>query len=87
MASTSSGQDPAGTNSTQSSSKDTKLYTERFVKSVQFPISERLNVDQVYDRRTGKPRHEVLRDHFIKEGRIEEEAAIRIIQECTVNIN
>ncbi|CAD6198697.1 unnamed protein product [Caenorhabditis auriculariae] len=49
----------------------------------EFPISERLNVDQVYDRRTGKPRHDVLRDHFIKEGRIEEEAAIRIIQECS----
>ncbi|EPB73403.1 Ser/Thr phosphatase family protein [Ancylostoma ceylanicum] len=50
---------------------------------VQYPVSDRLNVDQVFDRRTGKPRHDVLRDYFIKEGRIEEDAAIRIIQECT----
>ena len=38
----------------------------QIVSAVQFPVSERLTVDQVYDRRTGKPRHEVLRDHFIK---------------------
>jgi hypothetical protein len=53
--------------------------TERVIKSVQFPISERLGVDDVYDRRAGKPKSEVLKDHFIKEGRIEEEAALRII--------
>ncbi|PIO71013.1 Ser/Thr phosphatase family protein [Teladorsagia circumcincta] len=51
--------------------------------SVQYPVSDRLNVEQVFERRTGKPRHDVLRDYFIKEGRIEEDAAIRIIQECT----
>ncbi|KHJ92741.1 Ser/Thr phosphatase family protein, partial [Oesophagostomum dentatum] len=50
---------------------------------VQYPVSDRLTVDQVFDRRTGKPRHDVLREYFIKEGRIEEDAAIRIIQECT----
>lgn len=50
---------------------------------VQFPISERLKVDDVYERRTGKPRCEVLKEHFIKEGRIDEEAALRIITECT----
>ncbi|VDM62536.1 unnamed protein product [Angiostrongylus costaricensis] len=52
-------------------------------RGVQYPVSERLTIDQVYERRTGKPRHDVLRDYFIKEGRIEEDAAIRIIQECT----
>ncbi|CAI5447763.1 unnamed protein product [Caenorhabditis angaria] len=88
MASTSAGQIVAKTDSNASSThrdreRDLKQFTERFVKSVQFPVSERLTVDQVYDRRTGKPRHSVLRDHFIKEGRIEEEAAIRVIQECT----
>ncbi|CAK5105157.1 unnamed protein product [Meloidogyne enterolobii] len=53
--------------------------TERVIKSVQFPISERLTLDEVYDRRTGKPRGDLLKEHFIKEGRIEEEAALRII--------
>src|SRR4051794_18556395 len=52
---------------------------ERFVKSVQFPVSERLTSEEVYERRTGKPRSEVLREHFIKEGRIDEETALRII--------
>ncbi|XGW27300.1 hypothetical protein V3C99_007702 [Haemonchus contortus] len=84
MASTSSGQDTSGNpNNSQTAAKDTKQYTERVVKSVQYPVSDRLNVEQVFDRRTGKPRHDVLRDYFIKEGRIEEDAAIRIIQECT----
>ncbi|CAL2041282.1 unnamed protein product [Caenorhabditis brenneri] len=93
MASTSAGQNSsaksdsttpaAPTNNSRERERDLKQFTERFVKTVQFPVSERLTVDQVYDRRTGKPRHEVLRDHFIKEGRIEEEAAIRVIQECS----
>lgn len=57
--------------------------TERVIKSVQFPISEKLTLEEVYDRRTGKPRGDLLKEHFIKEGRIEEEAALRIINECT----
>uniref|UniRef100_A0A914GYY6 Serine/threonine-protein phosphatase n=1 Tax=Globodera rostochiensis TaxID=31243 RepID=A0A914GYY6_GLORO len=57
--------------------------TERFVNSVQFPISDRLLIEAVYDRRTEKPRAEVLKEHFIKEGRIDEDAALRIINECT----
>ncbi|PAV78939.1 hypothetical protein WR25_21933, partial [Diploscapter pachys] len=65
MASTSTGQGSTNAVNNQSA-KDNKQYTERFVKTVQFPISERLNVEQVYDRRSGKPRHEVLREHFIK---------------------
>uniref|UniRef100_A0A914H7C8 Trehalase n=1 Tax=Globodera rostochiensis TaxID=31243 RepID=A0A914H7C8_GLORO len=53
--------------------------TERFVNSVQFPISDRLLIEAVYDQRTEKPRAEVLKEHFIKEGRIDEDAALRII--------
>ena len=70
----------SGSSRTTTTSRST---TERVIKSVQFPISERLGVDDVYDRRAGKPKSEVLKDHFIKEGRIEEEAALRIINECT----
>lgn len=57
--------------------------TDRIIKTVQFPISERLTIDEVYDRRSGKPRGDLLKEHFIKEGRIEEEAALRIINECS----
>uniref|UniRef100_A0A914YI19 Uncharacterized protein n=1 Tax=Panagrolaimus superbus TaxID=310955 RepID=A0A914YI19_9BILA len=66
----------SGSSRTTTTSRST---TERVIKSVQFPISERLGVDDVYDRRAGKPKSDVLKDHFIKEGRIEEEAALRII--------
>ncbi|KAI6222492.1 Serine/threonine-protein phosphatase [Aphelenchoides fujianensis] len=57
--------------------------TERPIRGVQFPINERLKSDDVYERRTGKPRCEVIKEHFIKEGRIDEEAALRIINETT----
>lgn len=35
----------------------------------------------MFDSRTGKPQSDVLKQHFILEGRIEEAAALRIIQE------
>lgn len=85
----------ASSNNASSGRASNRSTTERVIKSkyygffmdnyelfkgVQFPISDRLNVDDVYDRRTGKPRSDVLKDHFIKEGRIEEEAALRIIK-------
>ena len=45
------------------------------------PISTRLTIDEVYDK-NGKPQPEVLKAHFIREGRLEESAAMRIINEC-----
>lgn len=90
MASSSNGPaDGATSNATSNStsrpsnSAGARTTTDRMVRSVQFPISERLKSDDVYERRTGKPRSEVLKEHFIKEGRIDEEAALRIIKECT----
>lgn len=85
MASSSNGSTdgPTSITTSGSSSSASRSTTERVIKSVQFPISERLGVEEVYDRRTGKPRSDVLKEHFIKEGRIEEEAALRIINECS----
>lgn len=49
---------------------------------VVFPPSHKLTVAEVFDLRgNGKPFPEVLKQHFILEGRIEEAAALRIIQE------
>ncbi|XP_030246559.1 serine/threonine-protein phosphatase 2B catalytic subunit 2-like, partial [Drosophila navojoa] len=54
---------------------------ERVVDSVPFPPSHKLTMAEVFDARTGKPNHELLKQHFILEGRIEEAPALRIIQE------
>ncbi len=48
---------------------------------VPFPPSNKLRMDEVFDPRSGKPRPEVLKQHFILEGRIEESVALKIINE------
>jgi len=55
--------------------------TERVIKSVRLAASNRPTVREVFDNTTGKPNHELLKQHFILEGRIEEAAAIKIIQD------
>ena len=37
-------------------------------------------MDEVYDG-NGRPRHDVLRQHFINEGRVEMDVALRIVHE------
>ncbi len=51
------------------------------LSGVPFPPSNKLKVEDVFDPRTNKPRPDVLKQHFILEGRIEESAALRIINE------
>lgn len=50
-----------------------KHYYLLHISAVQFPISEKLTVDDIYDRRTGKPKTDILKEHFIKEGRVHED--------------
>lgn len=48
---------------------------------VPFPPSNKLTASEVFDPKTGKPRPEVLKQHFILEGRLEESAALKIISD------
>ncbi|KFM80850.1 hypothetical protein X975_02454, partial [Stegodyphus mimosarum] len=64
------------------SANNTKFSTsERVVKSVPFPPSHKLTIAEVFDPKTSKPRTDVLKQHFVLEGRIEEAAALKIINE------
>ncbi|XP_065827949.1 serine/threonine-protein phosphatase 2B catalytic subunit 3-like isoform X2 [Oscarella lobularis] len=60
--------------------KETMSTTERAVSSVPFPPSRRLSMDEVYDA-SGKPRFDVLKQHFLVEGRVQIDVALRIVRE------
>ena len=48
---------------------------------VPFPPAQRLTIPEVFDQRTNKPKPDILKQHFILEGRIDESAALKIINE------
>lgn len=45
------------------------------------PATYKLTMAEVYNKDTSKPQPEVLKKHFIQEGRLEEDVALRIINE------
>lgn len=51
---------------------------ERPVTSVPFPLSKKLTIKEIFDDQ-GKPRIDLLKSHFTQEGRLEDDAAIKII--------
>ena len=61
------------------------IYSKRcfscLITGVPFPPSRKLTIAEVFDTRTGRPKPEVLKQHFILEGRIDEAAALRIVND------
>lgn len=53
---------------------------ERAVKNVPYPPSRRLTISDIFESR-GKPNIEKLRQHFLLEGRVTDEAALKIIND------
>uniref|UniRef100_A0A8P4GHB3 Serine/threonine-protein phosphatase n=1 Tax=Dicentrarchus labrax TaxID=13489 RepID=A0A8P4GHB3_DICLA len=53
--------------------------TERLIKAVPYPPQHKLTVKELFE--DGKPNAELLRNHLVKEGRVEEDVALKIIND------
>jgi serine/threonine-protein phosphatase 2B catalytic subunit len=56
-------------------------YQPHIVLGVKFPPKHKLTAAEVFVGRNGQPNLELLKKYFIAEGRLDETAALRIIQE------
>ncbi|XP_030647227.1 protein phosphatase 3, catalytic subunit, gamma isozyme, a isoform X7 [Chanos chanos] len=59
--------------------KEKQSTTERLIKTVPLPPHQRLTMKDLYV--DGKPNAELLKSHLVKEGRVEEDVALRIIND------
>ncbi|PAA89588.1 hypothetical protein BOX15_Mlig002239g1 [Macrostomum lignano] len=63
-----------------STKEQAPMVMERVVQSVPFPPSHRLTSDEVFDAK-GRPNAARLKEHFTLEGRLTEEAALRLLRD------
>ena len=47
------------------------------------PATTKLSVSEVFEGDTGKPQPDIIMKHFVREGRLEEEAALVILTQAT----
>jgi len=59
--------------------------TERNCKTVPVPPSHRLDIEDIYSDRNDQPNLDILKQHLLLEGRLTEEAALRIIETGKMN--
>ena len=75
---------PSTVSSSSSSSSNSKYSTtERNCKTVPAALTHRLDVDDIYAHPSSpdnKPNLDILKQHLLLEGRLTEQAAIRIIE-------
>ncbi|CAF0888468.1 unnamed protein product [Adineta steineri] len=70
----------ASSTTTTTSNSTTPSINDRVIKNIPCPPNTRLSAYDVFDSR-GKPRVDILKAHFIAEGRVNEDVALKIIED------
>ena len=52
--------------------------TDRVVKSVPAPPTKRLKISDIFESKTSLPKTDLIRDHLLLEGRLEENAVLEL---------